>query len=425
MKAIIRFLISLAVFCAFSGQGWSVDLPIVGSIAIEDANGIYISDSLAYVACSDGLKVVNINNPSSPSIMFEYNEATIDDIFISGNYAYSLVWYNRNFCISDISNIQNPVDFSCVSFNREPQSIYVSGHYAYVTTAWGVGEGLFVFDVSDVWKPVQVGSMLCDASQELSCSSPHEIYVSGNRAYLADTDGILIVDISNPAVPVGIARVSRNGTNQTGEDLWPTGIYVAGSLAYVADDYDSSLRVLDISNPNAPILLGSVVLPSSWLAHVYVSGSHAYVTSIDGLFIIDISGAVPPQTIPPSAQISLNQTQFQPGDTMTVMLATTPGTDDGAWDVYVGLLPPDGSLYFFTYEPAVSLGATLVPACPLGPIPARTSPIFSLTMPVGLPQGNWMWAAILAKHDLSELSPISWAPFSLQDAAEAGGVTGQ
>jgi len=73
---------------------------------------------------------------------------------------------------------------------------------------------------------------------------------------------------------------------------------VSGLYAYVAAPYSDSLVVVDISNPAIPVIRGSVV-SSSLLDHAYgvaVSGSYVYVVGhlSDSLVVIDISNPASP-----------------------------------------------------------------------------------------------------------------------------------
>jgi hypothetical protein len=143
------------------------------------------------------------------------------------------------------------------------------------------------------------------------------------------------------------------------------------------------------------------------------SGSYAYVTadaSEGKLFIIDVSDFAESPAIPvdPSVTISLNKSEYYPGDNMKVTLSTSAGTGDNSWDVYVGLIMPDNSLRFMTFDPSFSLGFDSVPARPSKPIATESMTILEITMPEGLPTGNWQWASALGKDNLSKLSNISW-----------------
>ena len=198
--------------------------------------------------------------------------------------------------------------------------------------------------------------------------------------------------------------------------LVPKGVYVSGSIAYVADS--DGLQIINIIDLKNPALLASVAIPDG-ASDVYVSDSYAYVTA-EGpsgyLYVIDVSmftGNVPGAE-DPSVNISLNQSQFKAGDTMTVTLTTTPGTGNNLWDIYVGLILPDSTLYFMTYESLLGLSLDPIPARPLRGIRDETLTILDIILPAGLPSGNWLWASVLAKPDLSEIGgQISWAPFTI------------
>jgi hypothetical protein len=117
----------------------------------------------------------------------------------------------------------------------------------------------------------------------------------------------------------------------------------------------------------------------------------------------------------PSVMISLNKSQYVPGDNMKVTLTTSLGTGDNSWDIYVGLMLPDNSFYLMTFEPSFSLTLDLVPACPLKSITAESMTILDITLSKGLPTGNWQWASALGKDNFSKISEISLAPFTLSN----------
>ena len=73
--------------------------------------------------------------------------------------------------------------------------------------------------------------------------------VVDERAYIADQEaGLRIVDVSDPAAPVelGFLLMPFNAENVT----------VDGTKAYVSDG-PGGLRIIDVSNPAAPVELGS------------------------------------------------------------------------------------------------------------------------------------------------------------------------
>ncbi|MHB1038377.1 MAG: Ig-like domain-containing protein, partial [Pirellulales bacterium] len=113
-----------------------------------------------------------------------------------------------------------------------------------------------------------------------------EVVVSGSLAYLAaGDDGVVILDVSNPARPMRFG-----GDDTSGEAC---GVLVTGPLAYVADR-QAGLQIIDVSNPAAPVRLGGFDT-SGFALSVAVSDTLAYVADWDaGLQIIDVTKPAAP-----------------------------------------------------------------------------------------------------------------------------------
>ena len=85
-----------------------------------------------------------------------------------------------------------------------PESVFVSGNYAYVVGTYG--SALEIVDVSNPANPVHEGS-ITDGTGGAQLSSPNDVFVSGNYAYIVKSDGLEIIDVSNPANPVHKGRL--------------------------------------------------------------------------------------------------------------------------------------------------------------------------------------------------------------------------
>jgi len=107
------------------------------------------------------------------------------------------------------------------------------------------------------------------------------VEVVGSLAYVGDgSAGLRIIDVSNPAAPVERSCLNTPGT--------ACGVQVVGSLAYLADGL-SGLRVIDVSDPSAPVDLGGCNAPGT-AYDVQVIGTLAYVADGSaGLRIFDVS----------------------------------------------------------------------------------------------------------------------------------------
>jgi hypothetical protein len=113
------------------------------------------------------------------------------------------------------------------------------------------------------------------------------VAVAGAYAYLADwTFGLRVVDISDPAAPVEVAALQTGG--------FPSSVVVAGERAYLGESTNGgALRVIDISDPRAPTPLGAIA--TSKARDVEVRGELAFVADegaggeAGGLRMFDVS----------------------------------------------------------------------------------------------------------------------------------------
>ena len=109
-----------------------------------------------------------------------------------------------------------------------------------------------------------------------------------DRACLADgyNDGLLIIDVSNPANPV-----LRGGYNTPG---YAVDVAIAGSVAYVADGSTGTLQIIDVSNPAAPLLRSQVSGFFNAYAVAVDGGGMAYVAEGGNLRLVDVSDPANP-----------------------------------------------------------------------------------------------------------------------------------
>jgi hypothetical protein len=112
------------------------------------------------------------------------------------------------------------------------------------------------------------------------------IKLQGQYAYVAEDSTITIVDISNPAMP------TRVGAYTLPARIW--GFNVSGSFAYVAADL-WGIGIVDISNPAAPALRGS--FKTRGQAHaIDVWGTTALVADhMQGIAFFDVSNPAAPR----------------------------------------------------------------------------------------------------------------------------------
>lgn len=199
----------------------------VGSLRfLYGVNELVISGNYAYIAgFTDGLHIVNISDPTHPTLISSIGGTSMFHIFVSGNLAYgSCSWSGLK--IIDISDPAHPVIITEYNPGGMVQGVSVSGNYAYI----GTDHGMTIINVSDPKEPVFVSN----------CPDVYanQIMLSGNRAYAYSNDhGMKMINISDQANPVL-------------EDIDPSlnylDFYATYNYIYAADDFGLKiLRIID------------------------------------------------------------------------------------------------------------------------------------------------------------------------------------
>ena len=123
-------------------------------------------------------------------------------------------------------------------------------------------------------------------TQVASIPGPADLVeIHGSRAYVVGHGTLRIIDISNPQAPKTL------GTHTFPEKIW--GLQIAEPLVYVAADF-FGLGILDVSNPAAPKLRGSLKTPGQAKSVVVAGNKAAVADHMSGVDFIDTSNADKP-----------------------------------------------------------------------------------------------------------------------------------
>lgn len=233
---------------------------LVGSYTNPDGGSlqdIVFKNGLAYISASEnGLQVLDISNPESPTKVGSFKLYDGVDVDLAGNLAYNA------------------------------DSSY----------------GLRILDISNSNAPVEIGGYAIKDSGFVFCKS---VTLSGSLAYLVmegiDSDfadnGILIVDVSNPYRPIKI--------NSFGSAFDATGVTISGQYAYVTTEQNRGLLVYDVSNPYNAHQVGSYQVEGFSCVGATINGNYAFalysISNSRGapnvLKVLDISDPSSPQLI--------------------------------------------------------------------------------------------------------------------------------
>ena len=146
--------------------------------------------------------------------------------------------------------------------------------------------GMQIVDISDPFNPMPLAS----------CCSPtgdaFGVAIQNNMAFLTDSYGIQVIDVSNPQSPYLISLY--NNPVPSSQFL---GIAVQGNLVFAASE-GTGLQIIDISNSNNPSLIGYYNQASTFARDVKVRGDIVFVAfTFYGLQILNVSNPASPEPI--------------------------------------------------------------------------------------------------------------------------------
>jgi hypothetical protein len=252
------------------------------SLAATD-NTVYLADGLG------GLRIIDISSPHFPQEMsyFEDNGTYYDLKFAGGDYIYVAAG-EAGFKIIDVNSPFGPEISGHFSTDDSSFGLDYAGNFVYLADNTG---GIRILDISSHFNIFEV-SRIFVGGQNVNNVTLRWPYLYASCRY-----GFSVIDIENSYNPLEISF----------EDL--PNVYdidVVNHLAYVA--FEGGLKIYDISQPDDPRELSSLLLPASARA-IEVRGEFAYLAlGRSGLSVVRIANSLQPYEVayhsPVSAEMS-------------------------------------------------------------------------------------------------------------------------
>ncbi|MFP4469105.1 MAG: T9SS type A sorting domain-containing protein [Bacteroidales bacterium] len=312
------------VYCAAGTGGCRIvdvsdpaNLQIAGIVG-GAADGVWVHDGLLYVTSSTGLKIHDVNDPSSPSLLGNLQlEGYPYRVSVNGNHA---------FVANSTTNPGGGVQAVDVSDPANPQ---LTGSYSSYARYIAAGGDLVAFTGGGL------GCTILDASDPANLQMVHnmqlpwsvnEVFVQGNLA-LTGSNGFRVFDVSDKYHPV------QTGFHDT-----------EGALAAASGDVvvfipksmtaNNPVNIMDISDPHNPFKRGTYAAPVMTY-DLDLKGHYAFIACWwDGFRVVDFSDPDNP---------SLAAHEFGWANSGSV-----PGVDF----CYVQALDTEGDyLYLIDYQP--------------------------------------------------------------------------
>jgi hypothetical protein len=245
---------------------------LISSLSGLNGSDLTLAGDYLYASANSGLRIIDVSNPSAPtSVGFFANGLNSSKPAISGNYAFM---GGFDFQVVDISNPVSPTSVATVVLTGSVTPPDIQGKYAY----FGSNSATFnVYDVSDPRNPRSVGSLG-------GFSSIYKVKVMGRYAYVLDNLSVRVVDISNPASPSLVSTVTTDATLQLND------LEIDGRYLYVSK-HTEGIDVYDVSVPSTPVKISGYDTPGAAFGISSV-GKYLYVADFgNGLTILDKGGA--------------------------------------------------------------------------------------------------------------------------------------
>lgn len=240
-----------------------------------DTNVIHLQENTLYWGSERGLKIINIANPLSPTLIYEAALIRPHAMLVEGTVLYALTKPDNESYLLNLVDVANPAAPTLLSTLEMPltwDSLAIKGNMLYV----GSSPAIVMVDVANPNAPIIKGTV---------GESPYwgKIKIEDDRLYLLDTQGDLLslYDLTTPEAPEFLATYPLPQASTLGVVDYD----VVGNLLYVSY-YDGTIVTLDVANPQTIQFLHLYNEHLMYGGKPYGAGEYLYHFAYDGVDIL-------------------------------------------------------------------------------------------------------------------------------------------
>jgi len=180
-----------------------------------------------------GLQIISVSDPSNPYLLGHcWTPGSANGVFVQDSLAYVADW-EAGLQIISVSDLSNPYLLGSYATPEWAMGVFVQDNLAYVAD---MDAGLQIVSVSDPSNPYLLGSYDTPGYA-------YGVFVQDSLAYVADYyGGLQIISVSDPSNPYVSGSYDTPGRAR--------GVFVQGKHVYVADVY--SLIILETAFDDPP-----------------------------------------------------------------------------------------------------------------------------------------------------------------------------
>ena len=240
------------------------------------ANEITLAGQYAYVvAGEDGIRIIDVSDPVSPQEIGGFDTPGKAREVAIAGH-YAFVADESSLRIVDVADPAHPVEISYFDSPYSAYDVSIVENRAYIS-----GWNLVILDISDPFQPIHLGSVDVGNGSDLAVSGKYAIAAGGGTS-------TKIIDVSNPNAPQVIGS--------WGAFEVTTDIAAIGDLVYLIDGY-GFIEIITISNPERPESVGFLGWWDDSADGLALSDGFAYVVAYKNLYAIDVSAPSTPTIV--------------------------------------------------------------------------------------------------------------------------------
>ncbi|MBN2386777.1 MAG: right-handed parallel beta-helix repeat-containing protein [Anaerolineales bacterium] len=253
------------------------------------AGSVSVAGNMAFIADRNfGVRAVDVSNPANPVQVGLYNSlGNAVRVVVAGQFSYVAAG-NNGLRIMDVTDAAHPLEVGTYDTHGFALAVQVVGNFAYVANLAGRAGGceMRVVDISNLANPTLVALF----PSPFPNGAYRDLEVTDGIAYLVDEIGLQLVSVADPLHPALLSRIELMAAD--GHEA--VGVSVIGDVAYVASSF-AGLKMVDVSDPSSPTLLGQSTTEWSFAQDVVVVGNIAYLAEYNILRTVDVSDPTHPR----------------------------------------------------------------------------------------------------------------------------------
>jgi len=278
---------SVAFVGSWDGQGivriFDITNPVTPALLSSIANpfnivAISINDSMTAVAYnSAGVTVAlyNTSNPQSPVMAGTLKLAAVTDVLLKGRYLYAAEG-SAGFVVYDVLDPARRIRLGSLQVHSIPVGVRVAGNFAFISDLLN---GIHIVDISNPNSPTRVADYIPPEDTGYPVGS---VYPSGSNIMVPIWSGFDVVDLSVPTAPKVVSSFRGN------VPVVPV-ITVSGNYVFT-----SGGDIVDVTDKSHPNRVGSLSPPVG-ITKFETTGNYIYYTTTSGIGVIDISNPLAPR----------------------------------------------------------------------------------------------------------------------------------